>query len=79
MLQKVKKGPKEGGISAENQKDHNSECGLFDKRGGGHIAKLSLNSTQLQLKLRLGLALFPTSPPTHPEQEITHDYFKIIR
>ena len=30
------------------------------------IAKLSLNSTQSQLKLRLRLALFPADPPTHP-------------
>ena len=41
-----------------------------------NFAKLSLNSTQLQLKLRLRLALFPsdpatqpaTHPPGHPEQ-----------
>ena len=46
------------------------------------IAKLSLNSTQFQLKLWLRLALFQTSPPTHlptPEQKITHGYFKIIQ
>ena len=24
-----------GGVSSENQKVHNSKCGLFDKRGGG--------------------------------------------
>ena len=38
MSQKVEKVQKGGGISAKNQKVHNSKCGLFDKRGvGGHF------------------------------------------
>ena len=33
---KCGKSPKgEGGVSSENQKVHNSKCGLFDKMGGG--------------------------------------------
>ena len=35
-----------------------------------NIAKLSLNSTQLQLQLRLGLALFPAYPATHPSVKV---------
>ena len=32
------KSPKGGGgVSAGDQKVHNSKCGLFDKRGGGKI------------------------------------------
>ena len=32
------KSPKGGGgVSFEDQKVHNSKCGLFDKRGRGHI------------------------------------------
>ena len=39
-------------------------------------------STQLQLKLWLRLALFPSFPATHDSsflQKSTHDYFKIIQ
>ena len=37
MSQKVEKVQKGGGISSGDQKVDNSECGLFVKRGGGHI------------------------------------------
>ena len=39
---------------------------LFRISRKGIIAKLSLNSTQFQLNLRLMLALFQANPATHP-------------
>ena len=42
-------------------------------------AQPQLNSTQLKLRLSVSLISTLIQPPTHPEQKITHDFFKIIQ